>query len=97
MEQNSHSGADLALATVGGGSARAVAAANAILAGFAEEKGLSAQRTQAVNDNQAKDTAALFAQSFSAAGLNFANVDSGFKAPVNVKTSIEVSNDGQGR
>lgn len=81
IENQSHSASDFALATVGGGSKDAVNAANAILASFAEEKGLGAQRVAAVNDNMAKDTAALFAVNFDAAGLNFANVAGGDKAP----------------
>ena len=77
----SHTAGDLALAYVSGGSERAVQAASQILASHANDMGLGEHRTMAVNDNKAKDTAALFAMNFGAAGLNFANVLGGDKAP----------------
>jgi hypothetical protein len=70
---------DFATCNVVGGSERAVKAANDMLKDFAKDFGLGEAREKAINTEDAKTKAALFSKATGNAGLNFANVDGGFK------------------
>ncbi len=74
----------LATASVSGNNPRAVEAAQRILFGLAEDMGLSQIRAGALQENSAKDAAAIFAASLASASLNFASVGNEFKAPASV-------------